>query len=103
MPPHQLYARDNHGPELDRGIWAAVAIATLIVILRVFAKIKINHFRADDVLMVLASVCLPFLVFTPSRCILTSCFVDPSDCLLRFPHALGEAWLRQKPRNDSQR
>ncbi|PLB48428.1 hypothetical protein P170DRAFT_477045 [Aspergillus steynii IBT 23096] len=55
MPPHQLYARDNHGPELDRGIWAAVVIAALIVILRVFAKIKINHFRADDVLMVLAS------------------------------------------------
>ncbi|KAH8433163.1 uncharacterized protein LDX57_010797 [Aspergillus melleus] len=56
MPPHQLHARDNHGPELDRGIWAAVAIAALIVILRVFAKIKINHFRVDDVLMVIAAI-----------------------------------------------
>ena len=32
-------------------------IAALIVILRVFAKIKINRFFVDDVLMIIASVC----------------------------------------------
>jgi hypothetical protein len=49
----------DRGPELERGIWAAVIIAVLIVILRVFAKIKINRFFVDDVLMIVASVCTP--------------------------------------------
>lgn len=51
--------QSNKGPELERGIWAAVIIAVLIVILRVFAKIKINRFHVDDVLMIIASVRLP--------------------------------------------
>lgn len=34
----------------------AVAIAAVIVILRVFAKIKIHRFHFDDVLMILAEV-----------------------------------------------
>ncbi|KAL4893192.1 hypothetical protein BDV59DRAFT_202156 [Aspergillus ambiguus] len=42
------------GPALERGMWAAVAIATVILILRVIAKIKIHHFRVDDVLMIVA-------------------------------------------------
>ncbi|KAJ5082231.1 hypothetical protein N7532_011274 [Penicillium argentinense] len=46
----------NHGPALERGIWVAVIIAALIVILRVFAKIKINRFNVDDVLMIIASI-----------------------------------------------
>lgn len=49
-------ATSNHGPALERGIWVAVIIAALIVILRVFAKIKINRFHFDDVLMIIASV-----------------------------------------------
>jgi hypothetical protein len=49
----------DKGPELE-GIWAAVIIAVLIIILRVFAKIKINRFFVDDVLIV-ASVCTPYL------------------------------------------
>ncbi|KAE8154070.1 hypothetical protein BDV25DRAFT_167779 [Aspergillus avenaceus] len=44
------------GPSLMKGIWAAVAIATLIVILRVFAKVKIGQFRVDDVLMIIAVI-----------------------------------------------
>lgn len=51
--------QSNKGPELERGIWAAVIIAALIVVLRVFAKIKINRFHVDDVLMIIASVRLP--------------------------------------------
>ena len=48
------------GPALEKGIWAAVIIAAVIVILRVFAKIKIKRFGFDDALMILAEV-LPFL------------------------------------------
>ncbi|GES57185.1 integral membrane protein [Aspergillus terreus] len=44
----------NAGPALEKGMWTAVAIATVILILRVIAKIKIHHFRFDDVLMIVA-------------------------------------------------
>lgn len=46
------------GTALVRGIWAAMAIAAIIVILRVYAKAKIHQFRADDVLMIIAMVSL---------------------------------------------
>ncbi|KAE8329792.1 hypothetical protein BDV39DRAFT_171378 [Aspergillus sergii] len=46
----------NGGPALQKGIWVAVALAALIVILRVFAKLKIGQFRVDDILMILAMV-----------------------------------------------
>ncbi|KAL5042067.1 hypothetical protein BDW71DRAFT_200862 [Aspergillus fruticulosus] len=46
--------RQNSGPALMRGIWAAMAVAIVIVILRVIAKIKIRHFRVDDILMIVA-------------------------------------------------
>jgi len=49
----------NLGPPLEKGIWAAVIIAAVIVILRVFAKIKIKRFGIDDGLMVFAEVDLP--------------------------------------------
>lgn len=43
-------------------MWAAVAIATFILILRIIAKIKIRNFRIDDVLMIIAWVTnRPFL------------------------------------------
>lgn len=48
------------GSSFIRGIWAAVAIAVIIVVLRVYAKIKIAQFRADDVLMIISMVCLFF-------------------------------------------
>ena len=35
-------------------------LAALIVILRVFAKLKIGQFRVDDILMILAMVCALF-------------------------------------------
>ncbi|KAK5806739.1 hypothetical protein VI817_000997 [Penicillium citrinum] len=41
---------------LERGIWVAVIIAALVVVLRVFAKIKISRFFVDDVLMIIASI-----------------------------------------------
>lgn len=37
-------------------IWVLTAISLLIVGLRVVAKVKINHFRLDDVLMIIALV-----------------------------------------------
>ncbi|KAJ5290774.1 hypothetical protein N7478_000025 [Penicillium angulare] len=46
----------DRGPSLEGGIWAAVIIAALIVILRVFAKFKIKRFSIDDVLMIFAEV-----------------------------------------------
>jgi hypothetical protein len=49
----------NLGPSLEKGIWAAVIIAAVIVILRVFAKFKIKRFGIDDGIMVLAEVDLP--------------------------------------------
>lgn len=48
---------NSNGYSLAKGVWAAVAIAALVVILRVFAKIKINCFFVDDVLMIIALVC----------------------------------------------
>ena len=50
--------QSDTGTALVRGIWAAMAIAVIIVILRVYAKAKIHHFRADDVLMIIAMVSL---------------------------------------------
>ncbi|KAL4973063.1 hypothetical protein BDW66DRAFT_168888 [Aspergillus desertorum] len=46
--------RLNSGPALMKGIWAAMAVASVITILRVIAKIKIRHFRANDILMIAA-------------------------------------------------
>ncbi|KAL4751908.1 hypothetical protein BDW72DRAFT_192419 [Aspergillus terricola var. indicus] len=46
--------RLNSGPALMKGIWAAIAVASVIVILRVIAKIKIRLFRVDDILMIAA-------------------------------------------------
>ncbi|KAE8381726.1 hypothetical protein BDV26DRAFT_289150 [Aspergillus bertholletiae] len=47
-------SQPDGGPALHKGIWVAVAFAALIVILRVFAKLKIGQFRVDDVLMIIA-------------------------------------------------
>jgi hypothetical protein len=46
----------NLGPELESGIWVGMAIATLIVIVRVYAKVKIKQFYVDDVVMIFAMV-----------------------------------------------
>ncbi|KAL4996669.1 hypothetical protein BDV10DRAFT_202261 [Aspergillus recurvatus] len=47
---------NDPGFALARGMWAANAIAAVILILRVFAKLKLRQFRFDDVLMVVAWV-----------------------------------------------
>ncbi|KAF5865578.1 hypothetical protein ETB97_003422 [Aspergillus alliaceus] len=44
----------DDGPALEKGIWAAMVIAAVIVTLRVFAKVKIGQFRVDDILMIIA-------------------------------------------------
>ncbi|KGO69586.1 hypothetical protein PITC_000040 [Penicillium italicum] len=49
-------SRNNVGPALERGIWAAVVVAAVIVILRVFGKIKIKRFGVDDGLMIFAEI-----------------------------------------------
>jgi hypothetical protein len=47
---------NSSGRALERGIWAAVIISALIVVLRVYAKIKIKRFFVDDVFMIVAQV-----------------------------------------------
>lgn len=47
---------NDGGPALEKGVWAAVSIAAVIVILRIFAKFKIKRFNVDDVLMIIAEV-----------------------------------------------
>ncbi|KAI9375102.1 hypothetical protein BJX61DRAFT_495286 [Aspergillus egyptiacus] len=42
------------GEALVRGMWAAIAVAAIILALRVFAKFKLRQFRFDDVLMVIS-------------------------------------------------
>ncbi|KAJ5500890.1 hypothetical protein N7527_012011 [Penicillium freii] len=44
------------GPALEKGIWVAVAIAAMIVILRIVGKIKIKRFGVDDGLMIFAEI-----------------------------------------------
>ncbi|KAL3462649.1 integral membrane protein [Aspergillus heterothallicus] len=56
MPDPNSMATLNSGPALMRGIWAGMAVAIVIVILRIIAKIKIRHFRLDDVLMIAALI-----------------------------------------------
>lgn len=48
-------------------IWVLTVMSLLIVGLRIVAKVKINQFRLDDVLMITALVCtiscFPLLLF----------------------------------------
>ncbi|OKL63058.1 hypothetical protein UA08_01911 [Talaromyces atroroseus] len=44
----------NAGPGLVRGIWAAMGIAVVIVLLRAISKYKIRNFGIDDILMFVA-------------------------------------------------
>ena len=46
----------NDGPSLLAGSWAAAAIAIIIMILRVIAKLRIHQFKLDDVAMIVALV-----------------------------------------------
>ena len=49
-------SQSDLGPALEKGIWAAVAIAAVIVILRIFGKVKISRVGVDDGLMIFAEV-----------------------------------------------
>lgn len=58
-PRNSVY---NAGPQLLRDVWGLTAVAILIIILRVIAKLRIGKFGADDILMVSALVSSsPFL------------------------------------------
>ncbi|KAJ5482961.1 hypothetical protein N7539_006407 [Penicillium diatomitis] len=48
--------QNGKGESLEKGIWAAVIISAVIVALRIFAKIKIKRFAADDILMIFAQI-----------------------------------------------
>lgn len=69
-----MMTQPDLGPALEKGIWAAVIIAAVIVGLRVFAKIKIKRFGIDDGLMILAEVDPPnhfigyYLLLTSMLC-----------------------------------
>lgn len=57
-----LSARDSSydaGPRLLRDVWALSAVAILVVILRIIAKLRIGKFGADDLLMAFALVSKP--------------------------------------------
>ncbi|KAK9597134.1 hypothetical protein V6000_001722 [Aspergillus fumigatus] len=57
------------GPALVRGIWAAVIIAVIIVVLRVFAKVKIGQFRVDDVLMIVSLILVVVATVFLTQCV----------------------------------
>ncbi|KAL5335613.1 hypothetical protein BJX70DRAFT_311168 [Aspergillus crustosus] len=48
--------RGDPGPALARGMWAAIAVAAVILALRIFAKFKLHAFRltVDDGLMIVS-------------------------------------------------
>jgi hypothetical protein len=50
----------DEGPALVRGMWTAMALAVVIVTLRIIAKIKIRNFGIDDALMIIALVCFAY-------------------------------------------
>lgn len=47
----------ENGWELARGMIAAVAVAFVVLTLRVISKLKLRQFNIDDVLMIIAWVC----------------------------------------------
>lgn len=46
----------NAGDSLLRDVWGVVSVSLLAVILRVFAKLRTNQFRPDDIIMSAAQV-----------------------------------------------
>lgn len=46
----------NAGPQLLRDIWGLTAVAIVILILRVVAKLRLRKFGTDDILMAFALV-----------------------------------------------
>jgi hypothetical protein len=86
---------NSKGDSLERGIWAAVIISALIVILRVFAKIKIKRFHVDDVLMIIAQVWRIF----QSGVLFHAHYADIAiatgsyHCVDRFPELVCATWL----------
>ena len=50
----------NAGPRLLRDIWGLTAVAIVILILRVVAKLRLRKFGTDDILMAFALVSYSF-------------------------------------------
>ncbi len=96
-PHRSLFGRmtslaNSSGLALVRGIWAAVIISALIVVLRIFAKIKIKRFFVDDVLMIIAQVqgmtLCSFGMRNPLTCIGVNHRIN------RLPNPICQPWLR---------
>jgi hypothetical protein len=87
--PSSMHRLDA-GPALVKGIWAGIGVATIIVILRAIAKIRIRHFRLDDIVMIAALV--DTWSFEPSCNWLT--LLDFVNYLDSLPHNLHSSWIR---------
>ncbi|CEO58780.1 hypothetical protein PMG11_03482 [Penicillium brasilianum] len=53
-PRNSVY---NAGPQLLRDVWGLTAVAILVIVLRIIAKLRIGKFGADDILMI-SALCL---------------------------------------------
>ncbi|OOQ84359.1 hypothetical protein PEBR_30614 [Penicillium brasilianum] len=53
-PRNSVY---NAGPQLLRDVWGLTAVAILIIVLRIVAKLRLGKFGADDILMI-SALCL---------------------------------------------
>jgi hypothetical protein len=56
MPLSRRDSSNDYGPQLLRDVWALTAVAILMVILRIIAKLRIGKFGTDDLLMTFALV-----------------------------------------------
>jgi hypothetical protein len=53
-----MAAPNAHPKAVLEGTWALGAIAIVVVVLRIFAKVRIRHLGTDDAVMVAALVSL---------------------------------------------
>lgn len=56
MPLSRRNSSNDYGPQLLRDVWGLTAVAILMVILRIIAKLRIGKFGTDDLLMTFALV-----------------------------------------------
>lgn len=56
MPLSRRTSTHDSGPQLLRDVWALTAVAILLLILRIIAKLRLGKFGTDDLLMTSALV-----------------------------------------------
>ncbi|KAJ5743851.1 hypothetical protein N7533_008721 [Penicillium manginii] len=69
MPLLRRDSSNDYGPQLLRDVWALTAVAILMVILRIIAKLRIGKFGTDDLLMTFALVSPNLLLAIEIRCL----------------------------------